>query len=113
MSKWQDVLTLIAMIPQGKDADGFITPPIERSRSVFCNVISVGQAEFYKAAQADIRVETKCKIYTADYEGERLCELNGKRYTILRTFSPNNGEFIELSLTDIKQSQEGADNGTV
>lgn len=113
MSKWQDDLTLIALTPQGKDTDGFITPPAEQSRLVFCNVISVGQGEFYKAAQAGIRVEAKCEVHTADYEGETVCELNGKRYGILRTFSPDNGEFTELTLTDIKQAQEVADNGTV
>ena len=110
MAKWQATLTLIAVTPQGKDDDGFNLPPVERSRVVFCNVISIGQGEFYKAAQAGIKVEAKCEMHTAEYEGETICELDGKRYGLLRTFSPKNGEFTELTLTDLKQSG-GADDG--
>lgn len=109
MSKWQDDLTLIALTPQGKDEDGFLLPSAEQSRLVFCNIISIGQGEFYKAAQAGIKVEAKCEVHAVDYGGETVCELHGKRYGILRTFSPNNGEFTELTLTDLKQIGEAED----
>lgn len=111
MSKWQDEITLVSLMPQGKDQDGFVIPPTEVSRLVFCNVISVGQSEFYKAAQAGIKVEAKCEVYTADYEGETICELNGKRYGILRTYSPKNGEKTELTLADLKYLDGGGGNG--
>lgn len=110
MSRWQDDLILIEKVPQGKDADGFPLPERERRRLVFCNVISVGQGEFYRAMQAGAEVKAKCEVRTADYHGETVCELKGWRYSILRSFAPGSGEFTELTLTDIRQAGS-ADNG--
>lgn len=107
MSKWQDDLTLIRLVPTGKDADGFELPPTEERRLIFCNKLNIGQGEFYKATQAGIKVEAKCEVHTADYHGETLCEFEGKKYGVLRTYSPDSGEFTELTLTDIKQTEGG------
>lgn len=105
MAKWADEITLIKTVPQAKNknANGFATSPTEQSRSVFCNVLSVGQGEFYKAAQVGIAIKQQVEVHAAEYEGETLAELDGKRYEIKRTFSPDNGEFTELYLSDLKQ----------
>lgn len=104
MAKWDDEITLIKTVADNaKNANGFALPDTEQSRSVFCNVLSVGQGEFYKAAQVGVAIKKQVEVYTADYEGETLAELAGKRYEIKRTFSPDNGEFTELYLSDLKQ----------
>lgn len=96
-------LTLIKTTSQENNKNGFALPTTEQSRTIFCNILSIGQSEFYKAAQAGILVKKQIKVYTADYEGETLADLDGVRYGIVRTFSPDNGEFTELYLSDLKQ----------
>ena len=103
MANWKDEITLITTTEQGNDASGFPLPPVEESRTVPCNVHSVGQGEFYKALQIGITAKKQIDVRTAEYEDETLAELDGKRYNLTRTFSPDNGEFTELYLSDLRQ----------
>lgn len=106
MAKWSDVITLIKTVPptEATNANGFAQPPEdEPSRLVFCNKKSVGYSEFYKAQQAGYKAEVKIDLYTQDYEGETLVEFEGKRYKVLRTYESRNGEFIELTLSDLSE----------
>jgi hypothetical protein len=103
MANWKDEITLIAATTQEDNENGFALPPAEQSRVIDCNVNSAGQNEFYKAAQIGKTAKKQIEVHTADYEGEVLAELDGERYEITRTFSPGNGEFTELYLSDLRQ----------
>ncbi|MBR2587474.1 phage head-tail adapter protein [Candidatus Saccharibacteria bacterium] len=78
------------------DAIGQLTPT-ETSRTVFCNVRSVTQGEFFAGAEIGIRPEYRATMFAPDYEGEETAEYNGKRYEIYRTYLGDN-ESIELYL---------------
>lgn len=113
MSKWSDMITLIEEPPTDIDTNenGF---PLEEtgeepSRSVFCNEKSVGESEFYRSQQAGFKVEKKIEVRAIDYQGEKLAIHDGQRYKILRTYASKNGEFIELTLSDL--SERSVDNG--
>ena len=90
-----DVLTLIAVSPE---AAGVGTEPAESRRDVFCTVRSIGQQEAYLAMGQGLNPELKVILsHDFEYGGERLCEIGGKRYDILRTYVTET-DGIELTL---------------
>ena len=81
-----EVLTLIKRTPG--------TNIIEK-REVFCKIASIGQAEFYQSYAMDIHPEAKFVLADFwDYNGETLCDHDGQRYRILRTY--RTGKTLEL-----------------
>lgn len=67
-------------------------------RNVFCAVGSVSASENFNGVTAGFRPSKKAVLRDSrDYAGERLCELNGEKYEIYRTYLTNNGG-IELYL---------------
>ena len=79
-----DVIDLIRVSPE---ASGVGTEPAETRRTVFCTVKSIGQQEAYLAMGQGLNPEWKVILaHDFEYEGERLCELGGVRYEILRTY---------------------------
>lgn len=58
---------------------------------------SISQNEFYQADQAGIRSEGVLEMNSADYSGETTIEIDGKPYTIYRTYEPKDKpDIIEL-----------------
>ena len=124
--RWADEITLIAADdPAPEDAVNANGFPVEREEvktTVFGNVKSVGYSEFWKAANANVQAELKADVYTEEYEGQRVVEIGGKRYKVLRTYMSKNGEITELTLTDLSEvpdedapddTEGGGDVGTV
>ena len=90
-----DVLDLITVSPE---AAGVGTEPAETKRTVFCTVKSIGQQEAYLAMGQGLNPELKVILaHDFEYEGERLCEMGGVRYDILRTYITET-DGIELTL---------------
>ena len=90
-----NVLTLISVSPE---AAGVGTEPAESTRDVYCTVRSIGQQEAYLAMGQGLNPELKVILaHDFEYEGERLCELGGVRYDILRTYITET-DGIELTL---------------
>lgn len=89
-----EVLTLISTV-ETRDA---INQPMqtETSRSVLCTVKTVTRAEWVAASQRALAPAAVAKVFFADYAGEDLAKLNGKRYEIYRTYEA--GDYIELHL---------------
>lgn len=69
----------------------------ETTRTVFCNVQSVTQTEWFNGGQQGLKPEYKVTMFAPDYEGEEIVELNSKRYTIYRSYLRQD-ENIELYL---------------
>ena len=69
----------------------------EVSRDVFCNVQSVSQSEWFQAGQNGLKPEYKVTMFSPDYEGEKIVELNGTRYGVYRTYLRQD-ENLELYL---------------
>lgn len=78
----------------------------ETSRTVFCRMASIGQREYYEAQAVDVYPE--CKFILADYleyDNERLCEYNGQRYRVLRTY--RTGQELEIVVTRASAEEGG------
>jgi len=69
--------------------------PAETEREVFCNVRSISQNEWFEGARNGLNPEFQVIVFQYDYAGEQIIELNGKRYTIYRTYVRDD-EMIEL-----------------
>jgi hypothetical protein len=88
------VLTLIATT-ETRDS---INQPVktETTRTVYGKMKSVTRAEWVAAAQKSLNPSAVVEVFFADYCGETVAELDGKRYEIYRTFGC--GDYIELYL---------------
>lgn len=104
---WAEEITLIAQEKPSEplDSEGFANNPIETTVTVFGNKKSVGNSEFYRAAQAGYQTELKVDVYTEEYTGQPLAEVEGRRYRVLRTYTSKNGEITELTLSNLSQDK--------
>jgi SPP1 family predicted phage head-tail adaptor len=96
-----NVVDLITVSPE---AGGVGTEPAETKRTVFCTVRSIGQQEAYLAMGQGLNPELKVILaHDFEYDGEGLCELDGKRYQILRTYITE-ADGIELTLQRVTRN---------
>ncbi len=87
-----DVITLITQtITTDKYGNEEAT---ETERTVYCEVDSISQTEFYAAANTELNPEYRFTIFFGDYEGESLVKFNGARYSVYRTY--RTGDDLEL-----------------
>ena len=87
-----DVITLVTQtITTDKYGNEVAT---ETEKTVFCEVDSISQAEFYAAANTELNPEYKFTIFFGDYEGEEVVVFNGARYSVYRTY--RTGDNLEL-----------------
>ena len=76
------------------------------ARTVFCGLRSIGQKEFYEAQAVDFYPEVKFVLADyLDYNGERLIEHDGKRYSVLRTFRA--GQELEIVVARASAEEGG------
>lgn len=86
-----------------KDAKG-VSQRTETSREIMCRQRSVTQNEFFGGGRSGLNPEMMFLVFGGDYEGERKCEYEGKKYAVYRTFE--DGDYIELYV-----QREGGTNG--
>ncbi len=109
MAEWVDEINLIKQqaADERVNKNGFENESQESTRTVFCNVKSVGYSEYFKSQQTGKVVEKKCEVHKADYEGEDTVEMDGRRFFVLKTYDIDD-DTIELTLTDLRHKGEGA-----
>lgn len=109
MANWVDEITLVSKAEAEKrvNENGFENEQQESTRTVFCNMKSVGYSEYFKSQQTGKVVEAKCEVHKADYEGEDTVEINGRRFFVLKTYDIDD-DTIELTLTDLRHKEKGA-----
>lgn len=71
----------------------------DEKTEVFATVESVGQTEFFKAAQTGYNSEIRISVWNSEYDGQPIAEIEEKRFSIYRKFCRNDGK-IELYLTE-------------
>lgn len=87
-----DVITLITQtITTDKYGNEVAT---ETEKTVYCEVDSISQTEFYAAANTELNPEYRFTIFFGDYDGQSLVKFNGARYSVYRTYRI--GDDLEL-----------------
>ena len=77
-----------------EDAYG-VQQKTETRNTVFCDVASVTASEFFQGGQNGLKPDLRFTMFRYDYNDETVCEYNGKRYSIYRTYYGRN-DLIEL-----------------
>ena len=96
-----NVVDLITVSPA---AAGVGTDPEETRRKVPCPVRSIGMQEADLAMGQGVNPELKIFLaHDFEYEGERLCEIGGQRFDILRTYVTET-DGIELTLQRVARN---------
>lgn len=71
-----------------------ITEKTETPRTVDCTVSSVSRAEVMEGGRIGLNPQYEFKVFAGDYDREELCEYEGDRYSIYRTYQ--DGDYVEL-----------------
>ena len=87
-----DVVTLISQA-SSTDAYGYETIT-ETEKTVFCEVESITQSEFYAAQNTELNPMYKFIVFFGEYSGQNVVKYNGSRYAIYRTY--RTGDYMEL-----------------
>ena len=66
----------------------------ESENTVYCEVNSIAQSEFFAAANTELNPEYRFTVFFGDYNGEDIVEYNGVRYAVYRTYRA--GDYMEL-----------------
>lgn len=57
--------------------------------AVFCEISSVGQSEFYKAAAVGYKPQCRLKMWENEYGGQSLVRIGNVYYSVIRNFTEN------------------------
>ena len=100
------LVTLIKKGASERDEHGNAVYP-ETKSTIYAEKKSVKQTEFFQAAAVGFKPEMMIEGYAFEYNGEELCEIDGNRYTIYRTYQRPKTDRIELYLTAIVGDTDG------
>lgn len=91
-----DRSSVITLITEAWQEDEYgVLQPTETSTTVFCDVDSVTGTEVAEFGRNGITPELRFTMFRYDYNGERIVEYNGERYSVYRTYFARN-DSIEL-----------------
>lgn len=71
----------------------------EEKTDIFAQIESIGQKEFFAAAETGLKPEYKISVWADDYTGQPIVIVGGKRYSVYRTYLRADRK-IELYLSE-------------
>lgn len=100
-----DVIYLVSQT-YAKDQYG-VRRSTENRREVFAQVRSVTRAEFFDGGRNGLNPQFSFVVFKGDYCGETVVEYNNMPYSVYRTYSPENSDYMELYV-----ERKGGTNGS-
>ena len=80
------MMTMCHLISFRPDANEVGTDPVEQSRKVMVQELSLTQADIYQSGGEGLNPEAKILIqYDREYKGERELEYKGERWKVIRS----------------------------
>lgn len=77
------------------DIGNSITSEADETKTpVYCGVRSVTRSEHYAAAASDFKPEYVFVVNRYEYAGQREVEYGGKRYHVIRSYSPDKAKGV-------------------
>lgn len=92
-----DKITLIS-VHRTQDSDGFSIEN-ETASEVWGCLDSITGTEFYQSGLLGIQPSLRATVWLSEYKDQTMCEVEGKRYRIYRTYKRNLDE-IELYMEE-------------
>ena len=95
---------IVYLISESPEAKGVLEAATEKKRKTYCEIRSIGMSETYQARASGFAPTIKLLLpQDFEYRGERLCELKGERYRIIRDYrDEKTGDGTELTLERIR-----------
>ena len=83
-----------------KDGLNQVVEKTRTTKTVFAEISSVTQTEFFNGGRLGLQPSLKATIYDFEYGGEQIVKYNGKLYSVYRTFAVNGTDRLELYLEE-------------
>lgn len=103
MNKWSDEAKLVSYSGGGQDSDGFPIDLVREEKPVFCDMQSVKETEFFRAAENGVNALYTAVIHSYEYSGEKIVEYQGVEYSVYRSYEKKDKEVVELTLAENKR----------
>lgn len=98
---------IVTLIGENPEAHGVGVDPEETRKKVYCTFKSIGMQETYQAMAIGLNPELRVVLaHDFEYNGQKLCEVGGIRYKILRTYVTE-ADGIELTLQKMTGNARG------
>lgn len=83
-----------------KDSLNQVVEKTRTTKTVFADISSVSQTEFFNGGRLGLQPSLKATIYDFEYNGESIVKYNGKLYSVYRTYAVNGSDRLELYLEE-------------
>ena len=90
------VIKLIGPPVRVQDSTGVWRTTAATETEVFAQINSVNRAEFFAGGQQGMKPEHQFTVFAGEYTGQQVCEYNGVRYAIYRSYLVPGTDYIEL-----------------
>ena len=93
-----DLIELVALSFTSDDLRQRV--PTETRRSIWAHIQSVSKSEWFQGGQNGLKPSLVADTNMINYQGEKTAIIQGKRYTIYRTYFDDQTDTIELYLEE-------------
>lgn len=83
-----------------KDSLNQVVEKQRTTQTVFAEISSVSQTEFFSGGRLGLQPALKAVMYDFEYNDEPIVKWNGKLYSVYRTFYVNGSDRVELYLEE-------------
>lgn len=90
----------LAEITTEKDSLNQVVEKTRTTKTIYAEISSVSQTEFFSAGRLGFQPSFKAVIYDFEYNGESIVKYNNKLYSIYRTYYVNGTDRLELYLEE-------------
>ncbi len=104
-------IKLIGPPTRQQDARGVWRTTAATETEIFARVGSVTRNEFFSAGSQGMRPEFVFSVFIGEYDGQQICEYNGTRYTIYRTYHSEGTDYLELYVQRETGVHKAAESG--
>lgn len=90
----------LVMVTTEKDNLNQVVEKTRTTNTVFADISSVSQTEFFSGGRIGLQPSLKATIYDFEYNDEPIVKYNGKLYSVYRTYFVNGSDRLELYLEE-------------
>jgi len=94
---------VVYLITERPEALGVLGEKTETRRKTYCTEKSLSITEQYQSRAAGFAPNLRLKMSQGfEYKGETLCEYRGERYKIIREYTDEKDDGVELTLERVR-----------
>lgn len=103
---------VVYLITEKPEARGVLEAATETRRKTYCTEKSLSMTETYQARASGFAPDLRLKLaQDFEYRGETLCEYRGERYRVIRNYTDEKADGIELTLERVRGNAAKPEGG--